>query len=135
MIILAKRAGSGNFKRCMPLLKDRPPGFMLKQVGLAVAVSLFCLLDGVATMPWLEFLLVIASVYLLVKCVQGLRDFINWYREGRAFAAEQKRLRALRRQERTTGVNMPALKERPSSKPPIRPDTKPPKKDSGITGL
>jgi len=108
---------------------------MLNLCNIAVAVSLFRLLDGVASMPWFGFLLAIASLYLLVKCAQAVRDFINWYREGRAFAAEQKRLSALRRQQRSAGINMPALKERPSSKPPIRPDAKPPKKDGGIAGL
>ena len=56
----------------------------------------------------------------------------EWYREGRAFAAEQKRLRTLRRQQRHAGINMPALKERPtdSSKPPLRP-SKPPKSEGG----
>ena len=85
---------------------------------------------------WLEVLLLIAGVYLLVKCIQGIRDFITWYQEGRAFAAEQKRVKALRRQQRSAGVNMPALKERPtdSSKPPIR-NPKPPKGDGGIAGI
>jgi hypothetical protein len=69
---------------------------------------------------WFPVLLLVASAYLLVKSIQGIRDLIIWYREGRAFAAEQKRLRALRRQQRSAGINMPALKERPtdSSKPP-----------------
>ena len=73
-------------------------------------------------MPWPQILLLIAAIYLLVKLIQGVRDFITWYREGRAFAAEQKRVKALRREQRSAGVNMPALKERPmdSSKPPSR---------------
>jgi len=85
---------------------------------------------------WLEVLLGIAAIYLLVKCVQGVRDFITWYQEGRAFAAEQKRVKAVRRQQRSAGVNMPALKERPggSSKPPIR-NPKLPKGDGGIAGM
>jgi hypothetical protein len=80
--------------------------------------------------------LLIASVYLLIKCIQGVRDFILWYREGRAFAAERKRLKALRRQQRSAGINMPALKERPadSSKPPLR-DVKPPKDDGRVAGI
>jgi hypothetical protein len=79
-------------------------------------------------MPWFQILLVIAAVYLLIKTFQGVRDLIVWYREGRAFAAEQKRFKALRRQQRSAGVHMPALKERPtdSSQPPSR-DAKPPK--------
>ena len=81
-------------------------------------------------MPWLQFLLLAAAIYLLVKGIQAVRDFIDWYREGKAFASEQKRLRtlreSLRRQQQASGVHMPALKERPdSSKPPIR-DTKSP---------
>lgn len=84
--------------------------------------------------PWLVVLLLIAAVYLVVKGIQGIRDIIEWYREGRAFAAEQKRLRTLRRQQRHAGVNMPALKERPTdlSKPPLR-HAKPPKSDGGIS--
>jgi hypothetical protein len=80
-------------------------------------------------MPWPQILLLIAGIYLLIKCIQGIRDFIIWYREGRAFVAEQKRLKALRRRQRAAGVKMPALKERPAdhTKPPIR-DTKPPVK-------
>ncbi len=87
-------------------------------------------------MPWPQILLLIAAVYLLVKGIQALRDFIIWYREGRAFAAERKRLQTLRRQQRSAGVHMPALKERPtdSSKPPLR-DAKPPKSDGGVTGI
>ena len=87
-------------------------------------------------MPWPQILLLIAAIYLLVKLIQGVRDFITWYREGRAFAAEQKRVKALRREQRSAGVNMPALKERPmdSSKPPIR-LPKPPQDNRGITGL
>jgi hypothetical protein len=85
---------------------------------------------------WLQVLLLIASLYVLIKCVQGIRDLVIWYQEGRAFAAERKRLKALRRQQRSAGVNMPALKERPadSSKPPLR-DAKPPKDGGGIAGL
>jgi hypothetical protein len=85
--------------------------------------------------PWLLVLLLIVAVYLVVKGIQGVRDFIEWYREGRAFAAEQKRLRTLRRQQRSAGINMPVLKERPtdSSKPPIR-NVKSPKGDGGIAG-
>ena len=52
---------------------------------------------------WLEVLLLIAAVYLLVKIIQGIRDFVTWYQEGRAFAAEQKRVKALRRQQRSAG--------------------------------
>jgi hypothetical protein len=122
----------GNFK---PPLKKLPLEFMLIVDNIAVIVSLFGLLDGVASMPWVQILIAIASLYLLVKCVQGVRDFVVWYREGRAFAAEQKRLRVLRRQERSAGLNMPALKERPAesstSKPPIR-ESKPTKGDSGV---
>ena len=83
---------------------------------------------------WFPVLLLIAGAYLLVKGVQAVRDFILWYREGRAFAAEQKRLKALRRQQRAAGINMPALKERPtdSSKPPLR-NIKPPKEGGGKT--
>ena len=86
--------------------------------------------------PWPIVLALIAAVYLLVKGIQGLRDFITWYGEGRAFARERKRAAALRRQQRAAGVKMPALKERPadSSKPPIR-DAKPPTGDSGKTGI
>ena len=86
--------------------------------------------------PWLLVLLLIAAVYLLIKGIQGVRDFIEWYREGRAFAAEQRRLRALRRQKRSEAARMPALKERPtdSSKPPIR-SVKPPKVDGGSPGF
>jgi len=85
---------------------------------------------------WLEVLLLIAAVYLLVKGIQGVRDFIAWYQEGRAFAEEQKRVKAMRRQQRSAGINMPALKERPSdsSKPPIR-NPKQEKGDGGLAGL
>jgi hypothetical protein len=85
--------------------------------------------------PWPIILLAIAAVYLVVKGIQGLRDFITWYGEGRAFAAERKRVAALRRQQRSAGVKMPALKERPadSKKPPVR-DAKPPVGDGGKAG-
>ena len=52
---------------------------------------------------WFQVLLLIAAAYLVVKGIQAVRDFVIWYREGRAFAAEQKRLRALRRQQRSAG--------------------------------
>ncbi len=86
--------------------------------------------------PWPVVLLLVVAVYLLIKSIQGIRDFVEWYREGRAFAAEQRRLKALRRQQRSEGVHMPALKERPtdSSKPPIR-KVKPPKGDDGVAGF
>ncbi len=42
-------------------------------------------------MPWAEVLLGLLALYLLVKGVQAVRDFVIWYQEGRAFAAEQKR--------------------------------------------
>ena len=86
--------------------------------------------------PWPLVLLLIAAVYLLVKGVQAARDFIIWYREGRAFTAEQKRLKALRRQQRSAGVHMPALKERPtdSSKLP-KGDSRPPKAGGGMPGI
>ena len=85
--------------------------------------------------PWPIVLLLVVTAYVVVKGIQAVRDFIIWYREGRAFAAEQKRARELRRQQRSAGINMPALKERPrdSSKPPLR-QTKPPK-DGGIAGF
>ncbi len=77
--------------------------------------------------PWPIVLLLIAAAFLLIKGIQAIRDFVIWYREGRAFAAEQKRAKALRRQQRSAGLHVPALKERPtdSSKPPVR-DVKPP---------
>jgi len=77
--------------------------------------------------PWPIILLLIAAGFLLIKGIQAVRDFVTWYREGRAFAAERKRLQALRRQARSADIHMPALKERPtdSSKPLIR-DAKPP---------
>jgi len=80
--------------------------------------------------------LLIAAVYLLVKGIQGVRELITWYQEGRAFAAEQKRVKALRRQQRSAGLNMPALKERPadSSKPPIR-QQKQGQGNGGIPGM
>ena len=86
--------------------------------------------------PWPVVFLLIAAAFLLVKGIQGIRDFIIWYREGRAFAAERKRLKAIRRQQRAAGVNMPALKERPtdSSKPPLR-NIKPPTGDGGVAGI
>jgi hypothetical protein len=89
-----------------------------------------------ASMPWPEILGAIVAIYVVVKSVQGVRDFIIWYQEGRAFAAERKRLKDLRHQERSAGVNMPALKERPKdpSKPPLRP-AKPPKTDGGVAGI
>ena len=92
-------------------------------------------------MPWMYVLLLIASAYVLVKVVQGVREFVIWYNEGRAFAAERKRLHALRRQQRDAGLHVPNLKERPadSSKPPAYPhaggEPKPPAGDSGIKGL
>ena len=77
--------------------------------------------------PWPVVLLLIATVFLVIKGIQGVRDFVIWYREGRDFAAEQKRLKALRRQQRSAGIHVPPLKERPAdpSKPPIR-EAKPP---------
>ena len=85
-------------------------------------------------MPWAEVLLAVVATYVVVKVIQAIWDFIVWYREGRAFAEEQKRAQALRRQQRAAGINMPALKERPSSsKPPVR-EAKPPK-GGGIAGL
>jgi hypothetical protein len=103
---------------------------MLELGSFAVAVSWLPL--GVASMPWAEVLLGLLALYLLVKGVQAVRDFVIWYQEGRAFAAEQKRVKDLRRQQRSAGINMPAMKERPmdSSKPPIR-HPKPPK-EGGI---
>ena len=80
---------------------------------------------------WFPVLLLIASVYLLIVAIKAVRDLIIWYREGRTFAVEQKRARALRRQQRAAA--MPALKERPTdpSKPPIR-DTQPPIRDTKL---
>lgn len=77
--------------------------------------------------PWLVVFPLIIVAFLLIKVIQAVRDFIIWYREGRAFAAEQKRAKALRRQQRSAGINMPALKERPadSTKPPSG-EAKPP---------
>jgi hypothetical protein len=87
--------------------------------------------------PWPVILLLIVASYVLVKGIQALRDFIIWYREGRAFAAEKKRAQAARRQQRSTGINMPALKERPidTSKPPIREVKLPKDSGGGIAGL
>ena len=87
-------------------------------------------------MPWLQFLLLLAAVYLLVKGIQGIRDFIIWYREGQAFAAERKRLQALRRQQHSEGIHMPTLKERPAdaSKPPVR-QAKSPKNNGGVAEI
>jgi hypothetical protein len=89
-------------------------------------------------MPWAEVLLAVVATYVVVKAIQAIWDFIVWYREGRAFAEEQKRAQTLRRQQRAAGINMPALKERPApdssgpgSKPPIR-ETKPPKGGLGL---
>ena len=72
--------------------------------------------------PWVYAVVLIITLYLLVKGFQTVRDFIAWYREGRAFAAEKKRFKALRRQRRSAGINVPSLKERStdSSKPPIQ---------------
>ena len=87
-------------------------------------------------MPWPQILLAIAAIYLLVKAIQAIRDFVIWYREGRAFAAEQKRAKALRRQQRTAGLHMPALKERPTEAlHPSHGDTKPPKEGGGAKGI
>ena len=64
-------------------------------------------------MPWAEVLLAVVATYVVVKAIQAIWDFIVWYREGRAFAEEQKRAQTLRRQQRAAGINMPALKEPP----------------------
>ena len=62
---------------------------------------------------WVGILVLVFGVYLLVKLFQGLVDFVAWYKEGRAFAVEQKRRNEKRRAELRTRSAMPALKERP----------------------
>ena len=68
-------------------------------------------------MPWFWFLIIVVGIYLVVKIIQGVRDFVSWWAEGRAFAEEQK----IARQRRQQGHPMstpPALKEKPSSPRP-----------------
>ena len=60
-------------------------------------------------MPWVWIIVVIVSAYVLVKAVQGMRDFISWWSEGRQFAKEWKRTG----QRHRSGP--PMLKERPES--------------------
>jgi hypothetical protein len=62
-------------------------------------------------MPWIWILILIVGVYVVVKTVQGIRDLVSWWAEGRAFAREQKLARQRRRQGRR--ANPPPLKERP----------------------
>jgi hypothetical protein len=64
-------------------------------------------------MPWFWILILIGSLYLAVKLAQAAVEFISWYKEGRDFDREQKRLRELRRQGHT--ANPPPLKERPEN--------------------
>jgi hypothetical protein len=75
--------------------------------------------EEIAVMPWLWILAFIAGVYLVVMLIQGIRDLVSWWVEGRAFAKEQKRAKERRRQAHQ--ANPPPLKERPA------PPTKPPK--------
>ncbi len=42
-------------------------------------------------MPWLWVLVVIAGVYLLVKIIQGIREFIEWLGEPRIDPKAYKR--------------------------------------------
>ena len=72
-------------------------------------------------MPWVWILILIVGVYLVVKLVQGIREIVAWWVEGRAFAKLQKKSREQRRQGHPTS-KPPALKERPwSQKPKGRP--------------
>ncbi len=80
-------------------------------------------------MPWFLTLLLIVAVYLMIMAIKAMRDFIAWYREGRAFVREQQRFKALRRQNRSPGLKVPAaLKERSpdSPRPPHREIQPPP---------
>ena len=77
--------------------------------------------------PWLAILCFIVCLFVVITAVQGVRDFVNWYREGREFAKERKRAKALRQQKKLAKQNMPTLKERPAepAKPSGR-EAKPP---------
>lgn len=72
-------------------------------------------------MPWVWILVLIVGVYLVVKAAQGIRDFMSWYAEGRAFDKERQRLDEERR-KRHHQATPPSLKERPTA------PTKPPKR-------
>ena len=50
-------------------------------------------------MPWQWLLILIVFAYLFVKLIQGIKDLVAWWREGRAFAEEQKRAQQRRRQK------------------------------------
>ncbi len=71
-------------------------------------------------MPWFWILVAIVGVYLVVKIVQGIRDFAAWIVESRELAKLREEARERHRQGRP--VNPPPLKERPAS------TTKPPKR-------
>lgn len=77
-------------------------------------------------MPWLWMLFLIIGAYLVVKLVQGIRDFVAWWVENRELAELRQKSRELHRQGRSSG-KPPPLKERSSS---ITLATKPPAKGS-----
>jgi hypothetical protein len=73
--------------------------------------------QGVVAMPWIDIFILIAAICIILKTLQGIRDVVSWYIEGRSSAKEQKRLKEGRRPEGLHGVGkMPVFKERPESK-------------------
>ena len=68
-------------------------------------------------MPWIWFLIFVVGVYVVVKLLQGLRDLVSWWREGRVLTELQQKSREHRRQGHPMS-KPPVLKERPPSTMP-----------------
>ena len=69
-------------------------------------------------MPWVWILALIVGAYVAVKSVQGIRDLVTWYLEGRAFVREQKELKG---QHALRQASIPPLKEKSDSKSHAQP--------------
>jgi hypothetical protein len=69
-------------------------------------------------MPWVWVLVLVVGFYVAVKSVQGIRDLVNWYIDGRAFDREQKKLKG---QHVLRQASIPPLKEKTTSKPNVGP--------------
>lgn len=69
-------------------------------------------------MPWLWLIPLIIGIYLVVKLVQGIRDFVSWWSEGRVLAQLQQKSKEHSHHGHPT-TKPPTLKEKPSS--PMRP--------------
>ena len=67
-------------------------------------------------MPWVWFLVLVVGIYLVVKLVQGIRELVSWWIEGRALAELQQKSREHSRQGHR--AHPPSIKERPSSPRP-----------------